>query len=263
MSTRGRSAWMPDPSAPGDRRLHLGHDRPAEGRAHLPRQPAVGGRALPRGVRRPAGRRGPVLPAAVPRRRASGVGHQRGGHRLRRQLRRGRRVLRPGPARRAADHLPRRAPGVGEDAQGVGPDPHERRLSAQAGHVPHVDASWRVARPRLRMQGRLGPAGRAEAALASATLFGPLREKLGLARVHTAISGPPPIAPQVLEFFWALGVGVREGYGQTENTAACTRPRLPTTCASAPSGGRCPASSCASRPTARSSRARPACSWAT
>jgi long-chain acyl-CoA synthetase len=26
----------------------------------------------------------------------------------------------------------------------------------------------------------------------------------------------------VLEFFWALGVGVREGYGQTENTAVCT-----------------------------------------
>jgi long-chain acyl-CoA synthetase len=75
---------------------------------------------------------------------------------------------------------------------------------------------------RLRMQGRLGPAGRAEAALASATLFGPLREKLGLARVRTAISGAAPIAPQVLEFFWALGVGVREGYGQTENTAVCT-----------------------------------------
>ena len=72
------------------------------------------------------------------------------------------------------------------------------------------------------MQGRLGPAGRAEAALASATLFGPLREKLGLARVRTAISGAAPIAPQVLEFFWALGVGVREGYGQTENTAVCT-----------------------------------------
>ena len=26
----------------------------------------------------------------------------------------------------------------------------------------------------------------------------------------------------MLEFFWALGVPVREGYGQTENTAICT-----------------------------------------
>ena len=33
-----------------------------------------------------------------------------------------------------------------------------------------------------------------------------------------ALSGAAPIAPQVLEFFWALGVPVREGYGQTENT---------------------------------------------
>jgi long-chain acyl-CoA synthetase len=50
----------------------------------------------------------------------------------------------------------------------------------------------------------------------------PLRHKLGLARVHTAISGAAPIAPQVLEFFWKIGVHVREGYGMTENTAVAT-----------------------------------------
>ena len=34
--------------------------------------------------------------------------------------------------------------------------------------------------------------------------------------------GAAPIAPQVLECFWALGVPVYEIYGQTENTAVCT-----------------------------------------
>jgi long-chain acyl-CoA synthetase len=75
---------------------------------------------------------------------------------------------------------------------------------------------------RRRMRGSLGPAQRLEAAAAWALVFRPLREKLGLGRVRTAISGAAPIAPQVLEFFWALGVPVLEGYGQTENTAVCT-----------------------------------------
>jgi long-chain acyl-CoA synthetase len=43
-----------------------------------------------------------------------------------------------------------------------------------------------------------------------------LRERLGLHRVKNALSGAAPIAPEVLEFFRALGVPIREGYGQTE-----------------------------------------------
>jgi long-chain acyl-CoA synthetase len=50
----------------------------------------------------------------------------------------------------------------------------------------------------------------------------PLREKLGMSRCRTALSGAAPIAPQVLEYFQRLGVPIREGYGQTENTALCT-----------------------------------------
>jgi long-chain acyl-CoA synthetase len=53
-------------------------------------------------------------------------------------------------------------------------------------------------------------------------LYRPLRDKLGLRRVRCALSGAAPIASQVLEFFWALGVPVREAYGQTENTALAT-----------------------------------------
>ena len=53
-------------------------------------------------------------------------------------------------------------------------------------------------------------------------LYRSVRKKLGLARVREALSGAAPIAPQVLEYFWALGIDVREGYGQTEGTAIGT-----------------------------------------
>jgi long-chain acyl-CoA synthetase len=72
------------------------------------------------------------------------------------------------------------------------------------------------------MRGRLGPVDRVVATLGHVLLFRSLREQLGLGRVRVAISGAAPIAPQVLEFFWALGVPVREGYGQTEGTAVAT-----------------------------------------
>jgi long-chain acyl-CoA synthetase len=73
-----------------------------------------------------------------------------------------------------------------------------------------------------RMRGRLGPIDRVVAVVGHLFLYRSLRERLGLGRVRVAISGAAPIAPQVLEFFWALGVPVREGYGQTEGTAVAT-----------------------------------------
>ncbi|HUP86194.1 MAG TPA: AMP-binding protein [Acidimicrobiales bacterium] len=53
-------------------------------------------------------------------------------------------------------------------------------------------------------------------------LYRTIRRKLGLGRVREAVSGAAPIAPQVLEWFWAIGVPVREGYGQTEGTGLGT-----------------------------------------
>ena len=43
-----------------------------------------------------------------------------------------------------------------------------------------------------------------------------------MARVRWAGTGAAPIAPKVLEFFWAIGVPIRELYGQTEGTALAT-----------------------------------------
>jgi long-chain acyl-CoA synthetase len=73
-----------------------------------------------------------------------------------------------------------------------------------------------------RMQGALGPADRLTAALCHLVAFRSLRDKLGLGRVERGICGAAPVAPQVLEFFWALGIPVYEIYGQTENAAVCT-----------------------------------------
>ena len=75
---------------------------------------------------------------------------------------------------------------------------------------------------RRRWHGRLGPLARVEAGLGWLLLYRSLREKIGMGRIRYALSGAAPIAPQVLEWFWALGVPVLEGYGMTENTAQAT-----------------------------------------
>ncbi|PRX47601.1 long-chain acyl-CoA synthetase [Prauserella shujinwangii] len=74
----------------------------------------------------------------------------------------------------------------------------------------------------FRMRGELRVRDRALLALCEVLVFRALRERLGLVRVRVALSGAAPIAPQVLEYLWAIGVPVLEGYGQTENTAICT-----------------------------------------
>jgi long-chain acyl-CoA synthetase len=73
-----------------------------------------------------------------------------------------------------------------------------------------------------RLEGRSGALDGFVRGLCWLVCFRQLRRKLGLGRVATAISGAAPIAPQVLEWFWAMGVEVREGYGQTEGTAIAT-----------------------------------------
>ena len=97
------------------------------------------------------------------------------------------------------------------------------------------DASWlkrknfhvwmgvgrRLARKRLDRV-PLTPADRALEALGWLLLYRPLRERLGMARVRFAGSGAAPVAPQVIEAFWSLGVRIREAYGQTEGTGLAT-----------------------------------------
>jgi long-chain acyl-CoA synthetase len=73
-----------------------------------------------------------------------------------------------------------------------------------------------------RMAGRLTVVDRFVRLVCELLVFRALREKLGMSRVRSPLSGAAPIAPQVLEYLWAIGIPVREGYAQTENTAVCT-----------------------------------------
>lgn len=73
-----------------------------------------------------------------------------------------------------------------------------------------------------RMRGELRTVDKLVSGVGFYVVFRSLRDKLGLRRIRLAISGAAPIAPKVLQYFWALGVTVREGYGQTENTALAT-----------------------------------------
>ena len=75
---------------------------------------------------------------------------------------------------------------------------------------------------RKRMRDAMNPFDHVWYALGWAMLYRSTRQKLGLMRVRNAVSGAAPISPAVLEYFWALGVPVREVYGQTENTAQAT-----------------------------------------
>ncbi len=54
--------------------------------------------------------------------------------------------------------------------------------------------------------------------LAHFITFRKLKERLGFDRVRLAFSGAAPISPDVLRFFQAIGIPLREGYGQTEGT---------------------------------------------
>jgi long-chain acyl-CoA synthetase len=52
-------------------------------------------------------------------------------------------------------------------------------------------------------------------------LFSKVRAAFG-GRVRQAVSGAAPIGQEILEFFWACGVPVLEGYGMTETATAAT-----------------------------------------
>jgi long-chain acyl-CoA synthetase len=75
---------------------------------------------------------------------------------------------------------------------------------------------------RKRMRGGLSVIDRIWYAIGWAMVYRSTRQKVGLMRIRNAVSGAAPISPAVLEFFWSLGVPVREVYGQTENTAQAT-----------------------------------------
>jgi long-chain acyl-CoA synthetase len=53
-------------------------------------------------------------------------------------------------------------------------------------------------------------------------VFRALRDRVGLRKVRGALSGAAPISPDVLKFFFGIGVVIYEIYGMTENSAVAT-----------------------------------------
>ncbi len=58
--------------------------------------------------------------------------------------------------------------------------------------------------------------------VANVTVIRWLKERLGLDRVRVAVSGAAPISPNILTYFRAMGIDLREGYGMTENSGLAT-----------------------------------------
>ena len=56
-------------------------------------------------------------------------------------------------------------------------------------------------------------------------LYRALRDRIGLRKVRAAASAAAPIAPEVLYFFFMMGVPINELYGMTENSAVATSNR--------------------------------------
>ncbi len=79
---------------------------------------------------------------------------------------------------------------------------------------------WKV---RRELAGRtVPPPVRVAVGLADLLVLLPLRRRLGLHRAREVISSAAPIAPELLEYFMALGLPIFEVYGQTEGTGGLT-----------------------------------------
>lgn len=89
----------------------------------------------------------------------------------------------------------------------------------EAGRLKRAVFGWgyavgdRVAERRIRGRaGRFNPV----AWLADQLALRPVRDQLGLARIDHAYTGGAPLGPDVFRFFHAIGVNLKQIYGQTE-----------------------------------------------
>ena len=115
-----------------------------------------------------------------------------------------------------------------------------------------VGEAWTAARLDGR---RPGARLRGAHALADRLVFARIRARVG-GRVRAFVSGSAALSPAIGRFFYGAGLTIVEGYGLTETAPVLTvnpfeAPRFGTV------GPRCPASTCGSPTTARSSRAGP------
>ncbi len=82
-----------------------------------------------------------------------------------------------------------------------------------------------IADSMLANGGRHTPWSRIRYSVGYVFLYRSMRERLGLRRVRAAASAAAPISPEVLYFFFTMGVVINELYGMTENSAVATSNR--------------------------------------
>lgn len=76
---------------------------------------------------------------------------------------------------------------------------------------------------KYRMHAKKPPLGvRAMFKMADTLVLKNIKKSIGLDRVRICISGAAPISPDLLKFYFGLGIDMREGYGQTESTGLAT-----------------------------------------
>jgi long-chain acyl-CoA synthetase len=89
------------------------------------------------------------------------------------------------------------------------------------GYVKRTSFAWAFglgeAAAELEMTGESRPAlRRAQHAVADLLVLGRVREQLGLSRLKRCYTGGAPLGPDVFRFFHAIGVNLKQIYGQTE-----------------------------------------------
>ncbi len=85
-------------------------------------------------------------------------------------------------------------------------------------------AGTKAAQARFQRH-RLGPLDSLQAGLADRLVAAKIRARVG-GRLRFCISGGAPLAPKVMEFFFAVGIPVVEGYGLTETSPVICLNRL-------------------------------------
>jgi len=113
----------------------------------------------------------------------------------------------------------------------------EKLYSAVDLHMREVDPLKRLAyraaaavgrrAAPYRQRGRPMPAGLGFLyRLVDTLILLPLRRRLGLHRLRWSLSGGAPIAPDMLSYFWSIGVTILQIYGQTEGSGPTSTHRV-------------------------------------
>jgi long-chain acyl-CoA synthetase len=93
------------------------------------------------------------------------------------------------------------------------------RLKGAAARLS-LDIGMRVADRQLRRQ-PIGPGLRLAARLAHLVTFRALLDRLGLSRTRCAYTGGAALGPELFRFFRAIGLNLKQVYGQTESGGIC------------------------------------------